>query len=413
MPPVSLMHFFGNSLLQLMSPQLPTPVSLKIPGRYVIGSAVDADVQFPARLKVESRHAVLVLESESLSIQKATLREPLLLNGSEVETAALKPGDEIRCGAVLIAIRLLSCDPLCETVLPKTSMVNEDADSENPPVIKGFSALQLIGRGSLGTVYKATQLGMNRTVAIKCIRPELQSDERAVQLFIREASVSTQLKHPRIVEYHGFGFSENGPYLLMEHFPSENLETIVWRHAPERRMRLAVKIVMQVLEALAFAHSAGIVHRDIKPTNILATTASDRLRLKVSDFGLAKMFSTAGHSGITGSNEVCGTLAYMSPEQITDSRSAKPISDVYSAVVCLYRLLTKQFPHATGSPAQMVQARMFESAIPVQRFCPEIPDDLAGLIDMGLCRSPEMRQRSALSLHSDLAALPLLRKQSG
>jgi serine/threonine-protein kinase len=405
------MESFRNSVLQLSSPHLAKPVSLKIPGRYVVGSASDADVQFSTTLKVKPRHAVLVLESALLQVQSTHSGESVFLNGSAIETASLRTGDEIRCGTVLLNICILSFDPLVETVLPSTGVPQNGADHAHPPVIKGFSALQLIGRGALGTVYKATQLGMNRTVAIKCIRPELQSDERSLQLFIREASVSTQLKHPRIVDYYGFGFSDNGPYLLMEYLPSEDLETIVWRHAPERRIRLAVKIVIQVLEALEFAHSTGIVHRDIKPSNILVTTSGDRLKLKVSDFGLAKMFSTAGHSGITGSNELCGTLAYMSPEQMLDSRSAKPESDVYSAVVCLYRLLTKQFPHATGSPAQMVQARMHESAIPVQQYCPEIPDDLARLIDIGLCRSPQLRHQSAQSLHDALATLPVLKKR--
>ena len=101
---------------------------------------------------------------------------------------------------------------------------------------------------------------------------------------------------------------------------------------------------MQLLEALEFAHAAGIVHRDIKPSNLLASTRSGRLRLKVSDFGLAEVFQTAGYSGISGSRDICGTLAYMSPEQLLNSRYAKPDSDVYSAVVCLYRLLTGEYP---------------------------------------------------------------------
>jgi eukaryotic-like serine/threonine-protein kinase len=403
---------FANKLLYLTGPQLEKPVSLTIPGQYFIGSAADADLHFPRELEVEPRHAVLMLEPTSMQVRSMDPRVPVFLNGTAIERSTLEIGDRIRCGTVSITIDLRSSDPLTETLVSASAIRNLEAEAELLPVIKGYAELRPIGHGALGSVFQARQLGTNRTVAIKCIRPELQADERARQLFIREASVSTQLKHARIVDYLGFGFSGSLPYLVMEYIPAENLETIVWRHKPERRVRLAVKIVMQVLEALEFAHEAGIVHRDIKPSNILATTTGNRLRLKVSDFGLAKIFSTAGHSGITASNDVCGTLAYMSPEQLIDSRSAKPESDVYSAVVCLYRLLTREFPHPEGNPAQMIHRRLHDPPRPIQHFSAEVPDDLARIVDLGLCRSVEMRHRSAATLHAALAALPLLRNHS-
>lgn len=289
---------------------------------------------------------------------------------------------------------------------------SQPAEHSSPliPRITGYANLSWIGQGTFGAVYRAEQLGTNRVVAIKCIRPELPVDDRHRQIFVREASITTKLRHPRIVEAITFGFHELRPYLVMEYIAAENLEEVVWNHEPARRVRLAVKVALSVLDALSHAHESGVVHRDIKPANVLATTAGGRLRVKVSDFGLAKMFETAGHSGITKSGELCGTLAFMSPEQIEDSRRAKPDCDLYATLVCLYRLLTKEFPHPAGTTAQIIGARLRQEIIPPQQFNPAIPDDLAAIIQRGLSRNLADRYSTASALRRKLAALPLLQK---
>ena len=299
---------------------------------------------------------------------------------------------------------------------PKTIIVSAgnahdkvtDSIATQTPEIRGYAELTRVGQGALGVVYRATQLGSNKAVAIKCIRPELEMDDKARQLFVREASILSGLKHPRVVECLGFGFCGLRPYLVMEFVPAEDLEQLVWNHGPQRRVRLAVKVIRRLLEALIHAHKAGIVHRDIKPSNILASIVRNRLQLKVSDFGLAKFFETAGHSGITKSGEMCGTVAYMSPEQFLDSRRAKPECDVYSAVVCLYRLLTKEFPHPDGTHSQVIQHRMNQDIRSPLEFNPEIPEELAQVLERGLARFPKDRYRTAQSLHDALSAMPFL-----
>ncbi len=405
---------YSSIILKLKGPQSgEKPISLEVPGRYLIGSESHAVLRLSPDEDVSPRHAILILEPMVLRLRDLDTPSGTFLNGKRIELATLQDGDLIRCGQVTLTIQLDSPGPLTKTVTPATaSAAAEEAEENLPPIIKGYADLTRIGRGALGTVYLARQLGTNREVAIKCIRPELESDERTRQLFIREASITAQVKHPRIVEYLGFGLTDNRPYLVMEYIPNQNLERIVLKHEPARRVRLAVKIVLQVLDALAHAHAAGIVHRDIKPSNILANSGSGRLFLKVSDFGLAKIFHTAGYSGITASNEICGTIAYMSPEQLMDSRSAKPESDVYSAVVCLYRLLTGQYPHLEGTPVEMIHRRLNDPARPVQSFNPEIPNDLAWIVDFGLSQAAEMRYRSARALQAALEALPLLKSKS-
>lgn len=286
--------------------------------------------------------------------------------------------------------------------------LSESAET-NVPAIQGYSDLSRIGQGALGMVYRATQLGTGRTVAIKCIRPEFEMDDKARQLFVREASIASRLKHQRIVECLGFGFSGLRPYLVMEFVRGEDLEQLVWSHSEKRRVRLSVKIILRVLEALVYSHGQGIVHRDIKPTNILASIVNGRLQLKVSDFGLAKMFETAGHSGITKTGEMCGTLAYMSPEQVMDSRRAGPESDVYSSIVCLYRLLTKEFPHPDGTMAMMLHHRLNEKIRSPQQFNSDIPDELALILEQGLSADSRRRYKTAESLMKPLSCLSLFK----
>lgn len=269
-------------------------------------------------------------------------------------------------------------------------------------VVPGFSDLRPIGSGALGVIYSARQLGTDRRVAIKLIRPELELDSKAQKLFIREASIISRLNHPRIVQCLGFGFAGIRPYLVMEYIASADLEALVWRHDPARRIRLAVKVVLQVLEALIYSHSKGIVHRDIKPSNVLACRSADRLRLKVADFGLAKLFETAGHSGITNTGELCGTLAYMAPEQLTDSRSAGPECDVYAVVVCLFRLLSGEYPYPESTLMESFQRRMSEDARLIRQFNPKVPETLERTIAEGLLRDPDQRLKSAEVLYRSL-----------
>ena len=156
----------------------------------------------------------------------------------------------------------------------------------------------------MGIVYQAWQLGTNRKVAIKCIHPERRPDEHIRQLFLREANILLKLQHRRIVQCLSFGLAEMNPYLVLEFVEAEGLEHLVWKHAPAHHVRLAVKVILQVLEALQYAHQAGVIHRDIKPSNILASSSHGKLHLKISDFGLAKFYETSGYSGISCSGDI-------------------------------------------------------------------------------------------------------------
>jgi tRNA A-37 threonylcarbamoyl transferase component Bud32 len=362
---------------------------------------------------------LLVLDMElrrsqrnELSLTNYMLRFPDHLH--VVQTAAMKARTRDAAALGSAESRTVSDDQFAPPTIPLgsgkyvPSEMEFEVNSGPQLSLPGYSGLEPAGRGALGVVYKARQTETGRVVAIKMIRQELEMDEKSRQLFVREASIMSKLNHPSIVKCLGFGFAGTRPYLVMEFVDSISLESLVWRHDPERRVRLAVKIVMQILEALMYAHQLGVVHRDIKPSNILASRIADKVRLKLTDFGLAKMFETAGQSGITGTGELCGTLAYMSPEQFLDSRSAGPECDVYAVAVCLYRLLTCEYPYPEFAVTDSFRTRLSEEARPVRDMNPHVPENLSVLIHQALLRDFHTRLTSAENLYRSLKQLPVL-----
>lgn len=349
-------------------------------------------------------------QKNELSLTNYMLRFPDHLH--VVQTAAMKA--RTRDGVASAENRTVSDDRFAPPTIPLGSGKYVPSEMEfevnlgHQISLPNYSGLEPAGRGALGVVYKARQIETGRVVAIKMIRQELEMDEKSRQLFVREASIMSKLNHPSIVKCLGFGFAGTRPYLVMEFVDSISLESLVWRHDPERRVRLAVKIVMQILEALIYAHQLGVVHRDIKPSNILASRFADKVRLKLTDFGLAKMFETAGQSGITGTGELCGTLAYMSPEQFLDSRSAGPECDVYAVAVCLYRLLTCEYPYPEFAVTDSFRMRLSEEARPVRDMNPHVPENLSTLIHQALLRDFSTRLTSAENLYRSLKQLPVL-----
>lgn len=389
-------------------------MTLSLPGHFIIGRAQTSDIRVDHDPLIDEEHAALNLGVNQSTIEDRRSSSGTFVNARMIQQAVIHDGDEIRCGQTTFVIRFQVSDPMTETVIPTeaapAAMLDETNDIDALPQIQGYKVLGKLGQGALGEVYRAQQLGTNRDVAIKCIRQELQSDEKVRTLFVREASIATQMKHRSIVECVGFGFTESRPFLVMEYLPSEDLESIVLKHSPSRRIRLAVKVMLQVLEGLRYAHEKGIVHRDIKLANVLAYRIAGKLHVKIADFGMAKAFETAGHSGITGSDELRGTVAYMSPEQLTDSRSARPDSDLYAAIVCLFRLLTGEFPYPNGTVSQTIYRRLNESPRRVRQFNPEVSDELALIVDSGLSQFAEQRWRSGSRLMKALSQIPELKK---
>ncbi len=236
--------------------------------------------------------------------------------------------------------------------VPKTPAVNDGA-SKLPTKIGRYEITEKLGSGSTGTVYRATDPFIGRVLAIKTFRVDLQPGpvrDRFLQRFYHEARISGGLSHPNIVALFDVGEVDGLPYLVFEHVEGPTLDIAI---AKNGRLDSAetIRVVEQTASALDFAHSKGVVHRDIRPANIILATDK---RVRIADFGIARIEG----SQLTQHGEVLGTPAYMSPEQIR-GQELGPESDLFSLAVCAYEMLTGQRPFVGKSQPEMLEALVY------------------------------------------------------
>lgn len=334
-------------------------------------------------------------------------RNGIRVNGRPLREALLRDGDVISGGST--EIRLSVTPPSCGVSTVHYRPAHTEALRPVPsgtspvlPAIPGYELLHELGQGAMGVVYAAIRKSTGERLALKTIVPSAETGGHAVPLFIREANVLSQLRHPRIVLFHEFGMAGGQLYLAMEYVPTVDLPSVLDQQPATARTRIGCGIVCQVLEALSHAHARSLVHRDIKPSNLLITRAGRKLNVKISDFGLAKNYVDAGFSGMTRDGETRGTLAFMPPEQIVDCRYAKPPCDLYSAGATLYYLLTGTYPFEFSAGRSRFSVVLEDPPVPVRERRPDVPAPLAAVIERALAKDPSDRFASAMEMHSAL-----------
>ncbi|WP_235905530.1 protein kinase domain-containing protein [Tautonia marina] len=273
-----------------------------------------------------------------------------------------------------------------------------------PQPVPHYKTLRELGRGAMGVVYLAQHSRTGRKVALKLIVPESAAARSAIDRFLREMTVISKLKHPNIVEWLEQGTSGGRFWFAMEYVDGSNLEAVARAAQGQYPIDQGCRMAAQILKGLDHAHRQGFVHRDIKPENILiGRTPSGLLSVKISDFGLAKSYRSIGLSGLTFSGEMRGTIPFMPPEQMLDFKTVKPSGDIYATTATLYFLLTGQFIHDhVGEGIDVVQLVLEQAPIPIRERRPEIPPQLAAVIDRGLSRDPADRFPSASALRQAL-----------
>lgn len=269
-------------------------------------------------------------------------------------------------------------------------------------VIGGYQVEKEIGRGGMGVVYLCRHLRTQQLRALKLILPLAGTDQEQLQLFLREANLLIQLKHPRIVEAQEIGMHRGQPYLVMEYLDTIDLVATINKQSRVKAIRMACWVAVQVLDALEYAHGQGTIHRDVKPSNALAFRSENRMLVKLADFGLAKKYQEAGLSSLTNDGDIRGTLAYMAPEQVRDSRYSKPSVDIYSTAATLYYLLSG-CSHLCGTRySEAVQKLLYESPVPLLHSAPDVPQELAQILDRALSREAQDRLHTAAALREAL-----------
>jgi serine/threonine protein kinase len=258
-----------------------------------------------------------------------------------------------------------------------------------------------IGRGGMGIVYRAKDRRLKRQVAIKLLPPELAFRSEIKSRFLREAETAAQLSHPNIVPIYTVDEQESLVFFVMAYISGDNLA----KRLHERgvlTVEESRKILREVAEALTYAHDRGVVHRDIKPDNILLDAVTGRSM--VTDFGIARAMDSAGDSRLTATGMAIGTPAYMSPEQAAGEREIDGRSDLYSLGILGYQMLTGEPPFNAGSTPAMLVKHISERPIPVEQRRADVPVDLARSVMMLLEKDPSNRFPNAAALVAALDA---------
>jgi hypothetical protein len=264
---------------------------------------------------------------------------------------------------------------------------------------QGFEVHERLGAGSAGLVYKATQLVLGRVVALKVLRKREGLSPRTETRFLHEAQTISRLDHPHIVKVFDASGFPGGYFIVMEYFPGKDLQTLIEEHGPPA-MAIALSIGLQMCDALAYAAQEGVVHRDVKPANILYR-AQDGVA-KLSDFGLAKR---VGISAGTRDGEGVGTPCYMPPEQVNNARNVDHRADIYSLGASLYHLLSGRYPIIANNLHDFMTGIMEKDPPPIERFNPALPPELCDVVRRAMKKKPDERYADAPAMRAALEAV--------
>ena len=275
-------------------------------------------------------------------------------------------------------------------------------------IIRGkYRILRKVGQGGMGTVYEALHLRFNERRALKVMSPEVASDPDFVKRFEREAVVTRRLQHPNAVHVDDIEEAEDGrPYIVMEFVEGQSLKRLIQKEGALPVPRVC-SIIKQAAAALGAAHALGMVHRDIKPDNIVLLAAGAGEQAKVLDFGIAKLKeSRSGDVNLTATGAIIGTPQYMSPEQAMGKRGEEldGRSDLYSLGVVMYQMLTGQLPFAADTTLALLQAHAFEAPRPLAEVRPDLPlpDAISRVVMRCLAKKPEDRPADAQALIAEI-----------
>ncbi len=365
---------------------------------FLVGRAKDAHLKLNYDDPYFSRrHFLIEINPPRGRILDLGGRNGIRVNGQKVAHAELKDQDEIKAGHTVFKLEIPPADAEAE--------LTRDLPAEAPPddlpctvtqpptasLIPDYDLGEELGRGAMGVVVRAVRRRDGLPVAVKMISVAAGVGQKQVDRFLREARVLSQLDHPNIAGFIDSGGREPAIYLVMELVDGPDAGKTLKAKGP-LAVPLAVRLVCQMLAALAHAHDRGIVHRDVKPSNVLLGGGKGKRVVKLADFGLARAFDDCKLSGLTFQGEVGGTPAYMAPEQVTHYRDVKPAADQYSAAATLYHLLTGFYPHDFVKDLGKQFTQIINGTpVPLLDRKADLPPELGEVIHRAMAREPADR----------------------
>ncbi len=260
-----------------------------------------------------------------------------------------------------------------------------------------YQVIEELGHGGMGRVYKVQDTDIKEKVALKLLRPEISLDKETLERFSNELKLARKISHRNVCRMFDLGRAEGTTFITMEFVPGEDLKSFLHR-AKQLSIGTAVSIAKQVCEGLEEAHRLGVIHRDLKPGNIMIDKDGDA---KIMDFGIARSLSG---KGITGAGVLIGTPEYMSPEQV-DGKEVDQRSDLYSLGVILYEMVTGRIPFSGDTPLSVAHKHKYEAPEDPKKLNAHVSDDLAGVILKCLAKDRNERYRSAAELGVELGRI--------
>jgi serine/threonine-protein kinase len=407
---------------------------------FLVGRSKRAHFRLPVKDRYFSRvHFLVEVNPPHCALLDMGSRNGTYVNGERVTRRALNDGDQVRAGRSVLRVAIAEVPPQPAPAAEATATfaggptLGTATPSASPPAgptpgpcrvcggpvaalplsfppgpfalclrcqeqiagrpqpLAGYRLVRELGRGGMGVVYLAVRHADGGPVAVKTVTPAASGAGTALERFLREAGILRELDHPHIVAFREMGEANGLLYFAMDYVRGTDAGRLLQRQGPFAVGR-AVALACQALEALAYAHARGIVHRDVKPSNLLVTEEGGREVVKVADFGLARVYQASQLSGLTLAGDVGGTVAFMPPEQITEFRAARPPADQYSAAATLYALLSGAccYDFPTDLNQQLLKV-LHERPVPLRDRQPGIPARLAAAVHRGLAREPAER----------------------
>lgn len=407
------------------------------PDTFLVGRTGDAHLYLPEDKFFSRHHCLLEITPPHCFLRDLGSTNGTFVNGQKVTEAFLQNGDQIQGGhtvlqvevstgqfdrptsndehpvkPTIVTVACLNCgrgeQAQATTSDEHLTFLCEDCRSElrnSPQPVPGYDMVRVLGRGGMGCVMLGRNQKTGNPVAIKTLLPEFAVSDKAMRRFMREMDVAAALKHPNIVEFIDRGVHNGVVYLVTEFVDGADAAKLADAHGGWLPQQQTLAIILQVLEALSYAHAQGYIHRDIKDQNILVKGTGSNLCAKLTDFGLAKSFTQSGMSGVTVAGEMAGTLAYMPPEQLKNFRDVKPQSDIYAVGMTAYSLFSGQLALAierSSSMPETIKAIFEQPTIPLRQQAPQLPAAVCEIIDRALVKDPAERWQSARAMRAAL-----------
>lgn len=368
-------------------------VTLDADTTYVIGRAEGADITIHDPL-VSRRHCKLELMDDVLRIEDMGSSNGIVHRGVKVPGVELKHNDTVRLGRSRISVAMGGADEYSTIkVVPRQSSTLIGR------VVGGNRLEAKIGEGASGDIYRATQLSIDRPVAVKVLKFPDPDDQTTVKKFLREARSCAELNHPNIVHIYNLGQEDNVHFIVMEFIQGKTALQLI-KEKSKLTSRETVAIVLQIARALDYAYKKMIVHRDIKPANIIMTPKGEA---KLMDFGLAKNIDDP-KTGFTSPGDGMGTPSYMPPEQVENALHADQRSDIYSLAASMYHMLSGRLPYEDRSMYSLLKKIRTVDPEPLSKIAPLVPRHVARIVEKGMQKDPEDRYQTPADLVDDLTA---------